>query len=601
MAEPSAPPNASDTSATVLPAGSWPASLAHCAEPLLDAWDDRVLLGEITSEERNGYKGNRLFYTAMIPIDALPTVLQIGGGLHHKVSSKSSNTSLSADGIALPQFWIQSPAGPRYESLIAVWDNSKHTVLQPHIEFLNAYRLVPRYLANGTVCWDDLSRPVYDVVRVEGVSTYTLDGYSTAHVTVLRDYLEDFLKQRACVAVAVYFDERFSTDDPGIADIIEKHGWHIEQPGRQFWFKNIDLDFANQISQVSCTELLLDPKSSPISEPAEEDLFWPGRTEPVHGKGKGTFSPMELAYIRDEVLSEYEQQPGYDTSPEGGWVGYGNQWAVSFVHRMGRNHLAIELRKLYEGSPDNIIKHYHAYAVPAAIAIADRKQHGNRNIGVRAKELVYSFMAVNQALAKIAEVLGLVFNPADIGQLDPEVIDYSGWWTNQELKPLGHVAPEKMSVSDLLSRSKNIFNLLQRWQKAPLLQIAVSMGIKKSEVSSLGSVKLVATICQLGQLAKESGLNLVTDRQLITPTWDTKTELDIFIPIFKLNGIRIMDAHSLSGGLSTELIEALAAFKIDPQQYVGGWGHALDSIYDETIQSLKAINGLLQSAIHAHV
>jgi len=601
MAEPSASPNAPDTSTTILPAGSWQSPLAHCAEPLLKPSDDRVLVGEITSEERNGYKGNRRFYTAMVPIGEVPTVLQIEGGLHHRVSSKSSNTSVSTDGIAAPQFWIQSPAGPRYESLIAAWDNSKHTVLQIHVELLDAYRLVPRSLANGTVCWDDLSGPVYDVVRVEPVSTYTLDGYSTARVTVLRDYLEDFLNQRACAAVAVYFDERYSTDDPGVADIIEKHGWYIKQPGRQFWFKNIDLDFANQISQVSCTELLLDPKSSPISEPAEEDLFWPDRTAPVHGKGKGTFAPMELAYIRDEVLSEYEQQPGYDTSPEGGWVGYGNQWAVSFVHRMGRNHLAIELRKLYEGSPFNVIKHYHAYAVPADIAIADRKQYGNRNIAVRARELLYAFMAVNQSLAQIAEELELVFTPANIGQLDREVIDYRGWWTNPELKPLGYVALEKMSLSDLLSRSKNIFNLFQRWQKAPLLQIAVSVGIKKSDVSSFGSVKLVATICQLAQIAKDSGLDLVTDRQLIAPNWDTKTELDVLTPIFKLNGIRIMEAHSLSGGLSQELIAAFAAFGIDPQQYIGGWGRALDSICDKTIDSLKAIDGLLQCAMNAHV
>ena len=601
MAEPSASPNANDLSTAVLPPHSWPAPLAHCAEPLLKPSDDRVVIGEITSEERNGYKGNRVFYTAIIPVAELQTVLQTEDGLHHRVSSKASTTPHSTDGMASLQFWIQSPAGPRYESLIAVWDNSKHTVLQAHVELLDAYRLVPRYLANGTVCWDDLSRPVYDVVRVEPVSTYTLDGYSTARVTVLCDYLEDFLNQRACAAVAVYFDERYSTDDPGVADIIKKHGWHIKQPGRQFWFKNIDSDFANQISQVSCTELLLHSKRSPISEPAEEDLFWPDRTTPVHGKGKGTFAPMELAYIRDEVLSEYEQQPGYDTSPEGGWVSYGNQWAVSFVHRMGRNHLAIELRKLYEGSPFNVIKHYHAYAVPADIAIADRKQHANRNIGVRAKELVYAFMAVSQTLALIAEELGLVFTPGDIGQLDREVIDYRGWWTNPELKPLGRVASERMSLSELLNRSKTIFNLLQRWQKAPLLQIAVSMGIRKSDVSSFGSVKLVATICQLAQIAKDSGLDFVTDRQLIVANWGTKTELAVLTPIFKLNGIRIMEAHSLSGGLSPELVEAFTALGIDPQQHIGGWGLALDSIFDKTIDSLKALHGLLQSAAHAHV
>jgi hypothetical protein len=98
-----------------------------------------------------------------------------------------------------------------------------------------------------------------------------------------------------------------------------------------------------------------------------------------------------------------------------------------------------------------------------------------------------------------------------------------------------------------------------------------------------------------------SGLDLVTDKQLIAPSWNAKIELDVLTPIFKLNGIRIMEAHSLSGGLSTELTEGFAAFGIDPQQYVQGWGLALDSIYDKTIGSLKAINALLQSAMGNHV
>ncbi|MDE1161995.1 MAG: hypothetical protein PW792_08620 [Acidobacteriaceae bacterium] len=594
MAESPGSSNSSGTPALVVPVGSWPAPLAHCESPLIKFSDDRVLIGEITSEEQNGYKGNRLFYTAMIPVSELPTVLQVQGGLHHKVSSDSSNTSLGADDSKVFQFWIQSPAGPRYESLLAVWDNSKQTVLQIHPEFLAAYRLVPRNLANGMVCWDDLSRPVYDVVRVESVSTYTSDGYSTARVTVLKDYLEDFLHQRSCAAVAVFFDERFSTDDTSVAEIIAKHGWHTVQAARQFWFKDIDLDFANQISQVSCTELLLDPHSSPISEPVEESLFWPGRTAPIHGKGKGAFAPMELAYVRDEVLAEFEQQPGYDTSPEGGWVGYGNHWAVSFVDRIGRNHLAIELRKLYEGAPFNVIKHYHAYAVVADVAIADRGQHGNRNIGVRAKELVYAFMAVNQTLAQIAENLGLVFTPTDLGQLGLEEINYCGWWTNPELKALGYTALEKMPLSELLSRTKDIFNLLQRWQKAPLLQIAVSLGVKKNDIANFQSLKLIATVCQLAQIAKDSGLNLVADRQLIAPSWDSKVELGVLTPIFKLNGLRIMEAHSLAGGISNQLIEALALFGIDPQQHMQGWGLALDMIFDRTIDSLRKINTLFK-------
>jgi len=154
-----------------------------------------------------------------------------------------------------------------------------------------------------------------------------------------------------------------------------------------------------------------------------------------------------------------------------------------------------------------------------------------------------------------------------------------------------------MPLTDLLDRSKDIFNLLQRWQKPPLLQIAVTLGLKRADVKELQSLKLVAAICQLAQLAVDSGLDLVKDKNSLVPQWDPKVELDPLKPLFKLNGLRIADAHSLTGTISPDLQQALNVFGVDAKQYVSGWGGALDKIYDKVIASLTDLRKLILASL----
>ncbi len=87
--------------------------------------------------------------------------------------------------------------------------------------------------------------------------------------------------------------------------------------------------------------------------------------------------------MRDEVLLEYENRPDFTVYPESGAVSYGNWWSVGYCNRVGRNHIAIELRKLYEGTPLYVVEHFHKYAVPEAAAKADLRMYGTRNIGLR--------------------------------------------------------------------------------------------------------------------------------------------------------------------------------------------------------------------------
>lgn len=582
----------------LLPQGSWPPPLAHCGDPLVQPTDEWVTVGEVTSEPANGYKGNRFLYTALVPSDEVSAALTADGGIRNDVSGGGFQRTFAPNGQYSPQFWIGGPDGKRYESLIHSWDNHRQLILLPDDAFLMAYRLAPRILSDGSIRWDDLDRPVYDVVRVSPLSNYAgADGYSTARTTIRRDYLEDYLSRKNCVAVGTYFDERYSLDEPEVGKLIQQSGFSVKQPGRQLWFKRMHLDFANQISQVSACAILMIPKGEPISSPIEEDLRWPDRATPVKGRGKGTFGTMERAYVRDEVLREYEQRPEFDISPETGSVSYENRWGVGFIHRRGRNHLELELRKLYEGAQFEVIRHFHAFAVPATAVAADRKVHGDRNIGVRAKELVAAYLELTDTLALVSDSLGLVFTAKDIGQFASAEVKYQGWWRLPEFRGLGNVALETMPISDLLDRSKEIFNLLQRWQKAPLLQVAVTLGLKKADVKDLQSLRLVATICQLAQIAVDSGLDLIVDKDSLVLQWDPKVELSPLKPLFKLNGLRIADAHSLGSTISSDLQQALNAFGIDTNQYVSGWGCALDKIYDTVIGSLTDLRKLIVASL----
>lgn len=101
-----------------------------------------------------------------------------------------------------------------------------------------------------------------------------------------------------------------------------------------------------------------------------------------------------------------------------------------------------------------------------------------------------AFLEFTTALVTVSEHLGLVASQEDIGQFDSEKVKYRGWWTHPEFNSLGHVALETMPLADLLDRSKDIFNLLQRLQKSPLLQMAVNLGLKKDDIKGFQSLKL---------------------------------------------------------------------------------------------------------------
>lgn len=583
---------------TALADGFWPGPLQHCARPLVSDIDEQIVIAEVTDEPVNGFAGTRMLFTALVPLEDVASVLRTVGGIGHGVSSEARRPAYRTVDNYFPTFSIAGPGSKRFESLVHTWVNHNKRVFLPDSALLMCYGLIPRTMKDGSISWDDPDRLVRDVVRVTPLSAYTtMEGNTTSRLTIRRDYLEDYLSIKESAAIATYWDERFSSDDPEVAALIGKKGAKFEGPGRELWFMPISLDSANQVSQVWGCALVMSPNGRPISDPIESELTWPDRRSPIQGSGlQVSFESFETAYVRDEVLIEYENREEFEISPEAGFVSYDGRWSVSYCSRVGRNHIELELRKLYEGAPFDVIRHFNKFAVAAAVAEKDNQTHGERHIGIRARDLVQAFLRLTATLGRLAEAAGLSFTQEEIGQFNSADVTYKGWWTFAGLKSLAHVVPMTLTLQDFLARCKENFKLLENLRPAPLRQVLIRLGVNKEAIAEFAGVKLLVAICQLAMVSKENGFALISDSTKVSSMWDANRTIAEARALFALNALRTAEAHKLSKSTPAKISEALEVFGIDQMECRAGWGKALDAVYDQLTASLAHMNTILSEA-----
>ena len=445
--------------------------------------------------------------------------------------------------------------------------------------------------------WHDLSVPTYDVVRVTPLSVYEAPNQtSTARVEILREYLEDYLLANECVALSTQWEGRYSTDDPVFESAVgQGQGLSVELKGRQIWLKRVEhIKEGNQWSDTWCTRLVMKPEKA---LGADQTLQWPDHNGQITGSGiLDVFGVMEEAYVRDGVLIAYEHRQEFDIHPESGMVGHGTWWSVGYCHRIGRDYLVLELRKLYEGAQFSVIQHYCKYAVKKDSVPLPQNEQQKRNIGIRAREFIEAYLALTETVATICDVAQLPYSAEDIGGLSKADIDYKGWWTFPLLGRLGNVSPVNMTYPDFLARCKYIFAVLEGIKAAHLRALLVKLQVPKKAVSEVESVKLCGYLCQLAKIAQTEGWGLVSDAELVIAKWEKDTKLDFYSSLFALNVLRTVDAHgSPAVGDPMAQSKNLEVFGIDPNQFKASGGLALDRVYDELIQSLLDVVLLLKS------
>ena len=584
------------------PASFWTASLAHLALPHGVADSEYVTIAEISEAAVGGFDGYKKVTVALVPLAIVSEVLESRAATGHEVQSHGPLPVVDDDGPPHRSgFWIEGiQREGRFEPLVNAWQGSDTDVVVPDNNLLMVFGLVPRHTGEGQVSWDDLHGPVYDVVRTSSVSDHQRpkDQRQRAFVEIRRDYLLEYCRIKHAAAVAFYYEQRWSQGDATFDHAMKgrtNEDFHL--PGRLL---NLQLhrDRAGapqrQFAQVWGRRIVLPRGERRVIEVDHPALVWPDHDGPMTLERAGHEHLM--ACVSDQVLIDYEGRPVFDIHPKSGGVSYRGQWSVSYCHRVGRDHIALEIKKLYEGSPSAVIEHWHKYAVPRAQAEADRDANRDRNIAIRAQELVAAFLAVTRSLAELTDRLGLSFTQADIGGYECADVEYRGWWTIEGLSALGNVAPMGVALDGFLDRAVTVVILLESIQQAPLRNMVLKLGLDKKQVADFKSMKLLATLCQLASICKGSGHRWPADASHVVGGWDKELRVAALRRLFAVNQLRQKAAHRTGAGFAASLAGDLGLFDIEPAAQAAGWGRAVDALYDGLIEDFNAIAALLSAA-----
>lgn len=571
-----------------------PQCLSHLNQPYLTATDEFVVIGELSSEPCNGYIGYCQVHTVLVPLKRLKEVLAAPGGIGWEVEAWGPCPVVEEGEIYKTDFWVRGPAGEgdKLEPLVLSWARHNKTVLMPDNGLLMCYGLCPRTQKNpDKIIWDDLSKPEYDVISIMPLSHYDVTIYSKAQVRINRQYLEDYASLKGCAVVAVFYEQRWCSSDDELGKLLgEEEGKTLKVSGREIEIMHIPY---NKETPILCKiwgcRLVLIPSGRPVSEGRAPALEWPGFSGAIAYKQAMSKTVSDYVYISDQVLEQFEDKPEYVIHPETGSVSYNGWWSLSFCHRISRDYIAYEIKKIYEGCPPSIIRHVHRYAVSEEIAVAQKKVYGDNHIGKRAKTLIEKFLELGGDIAELGDPLGFAFQDADIITLSKGAVRYSGWWTHEKLKPLGYRAAINMTKGQFLERCKTIYQLFEGLKEKPLRRMLIQIGLKNEQIENLRSMKLLATLLQICEISHEAGLSITKQKKEIVSRWDPDVRLEELRPLFALIDLRNAAGHNLGSEEAEKIRMALKVFELDESCFSSGWGLALDRVYDvlnDTIEKM---------------
>jgi hypothetical protein len=581
------------------PAAYWPASLAHVALPYDNPGAEYVTIAEISEAPVGGFVGYKTISVALVPLSVVSEILESAAATGYEVQAHGPLPIVDDDGPPHQSgFWIEGiERERRFEPLTNSWRGSDTNVVVPDNNLLMVFGLVPRQFGESQLSWDDPRGPVYDVVRASTVSDHQRpkEERQRAFVEVRRDYLLEYCRIKHAAAVAFFYEQRWSEGDATFDRVMagrDNEDFHL--PGRllnlQVQSDRAD-DPGRQFAQVWGRRIVVPRGERRVIEVDDPALVWPDHAGTMTMQRAGRDHVM--AYVADHVLHEYEGRPEFEIHPGSGGISYRGQWSVSYCHRVGRDHIAVELKKLYEGSPRAIIEHWHRFAVPQATAYADRDINGNRNIAVRAGELVGAYLAMTRTLAELAERLDLGFDQAEIGGYDSANVEYRGWWSIEELLPLAHVVPLSVTLDGFLDRAVDLVILWESVQQAPLRNMVLKLGIDRKQAAQFKSMKLLAALCQLATTCKASGHRWPEDSMHVVAGWDKELRVPELRRLFAVNQLRQKAAHRTGAGFAASLAADLDVFAIRPAAQAGGWGRAIDTLYDGLSKDFNHLAALL--------
>jgi hypothetical protein len=225
--------------------------------------------------------------------------------------------------------------------------------------------------------------------------------------------------------VQIYWEIHWGQIDPEIEGRLSgDEGVDIEFPDRRFRLRRAIDDRDSVFAQVWGARLLGMRGALPVTaDPLDgEGLVWPGRDKPINNDVARGLGATDI-YVDDSVLAIYEGRQGFRVYPESGSVSHGTQWSVGHCNRVGRNIIRLETKKLHEGAPAAVVRHWHKFAVRRPLFPALPAGQRRPNIAERAKGVTYALVRLGEVLSELAQSLGLAISPEEFVGLRRPALD----------------------------------------------------------------------------------------------------------------------------------------------------------------------------------
>lgn len=377
---------------------------------------------------------------------------------------------------------------------------------------------------------------------------------------------------------------------------------NIDLSDRRYMLRRSREDKKIVAAQVWGARVIASPGPLPISENALEKkgLIWPGFKEPVTDAKAMQMSVADLVYVKDTVLGAYEGRPEFRVNPESGSVTFGTQWSVGFCDRVGRDLIRLELKKLYEGVPPQITREWHSHAVSPPSQSTVERIAKERNVGIRAKDIVFTIAALGESLSNLAEALSLPgLQPEDFVGLRRRALEYHGWWTFDNIESIGRHIPFSLTEDSFLTRCMNLNKLVGEGLSEKSLRLVLrALGVPAKAVESLGSLKLLDCVVRMAQLAEQTGLELALQGQEVWRRLEsdgTQQEQPIG-RLFALYDLRVLAGHK-TGNRHERVTRELKRFGISTSGAGAGYGPILDQVYDLVLRDLEAARSKIDAAL----
>ncbi len=570
---------------------------------------DYVTIAEISNPW--GKDSYRHIYTLLIKPEKLEEILNYQGNIPHKIEANGPYPFPSDDPKGFkPQFFVDFRGFEPdiFEPLIHTWSAAGRTLIMPNIGLTMTYGLIPRLIASdtGDVChWDNLGKPLFDVIKCKQVSHYNYNLVSDAYIKIKKEYLIDYASLCKRSIIQIYYVDNTSSLNPIEDDILNGEEF------KKFNFKGRQINIIKRLDQPSLLiskawgiRHLLDPSDYPISGDRNNglDLIWPGIKKSINGDSLGGWMPY--VYLRDAFLQKYEDRPDlYEIYPKSAGVDYGAQWGLNYCRRIGRDLVQVELKKLCESVPFDEVEYLNKFAVDPPSLDKLSKLRKELNIADRAKNLTDAFLNLGDVLADfVVQMDNDPIAPFDFISLDKREMEYRGWWTEPTVKPITHHIELSIGKDSFLNRCKALYKLVvENLQENHIRKILIQLGIDGKSIKSLRSLKLLNILLTDCLISKDTGLNILNDFQEIEERRledEDKPDSEKQFPspmlyLFLLNKLRQKDAH-----IHTNIDDLMQELGIDMNSIVSGWGIELDKLYDKLAITLEDASTLINNSIY---